>query len=86
MDFPFLEPLNASRAHRGCKIFVVGIIESPKLYSLICLHTKCIPKLFAGNERSEVPEKGGDLRGGTVIGLSGLELPVEVSQCTYKVL
>ena len=30
----------------------------------MALYTKCIPKLFAGNERSEFPEKGGDLRGG----------------------
>ena len=40
-------------------------LGSLKLYSLKCLYTKCIPKLFAGNERSEVPEKGGDLRGGS---------------------
>jgi hypothetical protein len=37
-------------------------LGSLKLYSLKCLYTKCIPKLFAGNERSEFPERGGDLK------------------------
>ena len=60
IHFPSLEPLNASRAHRVCKILLCPKIISRYLPS----HTMCVPEIFAGNERSEVPENRGDPRGG----------------------
>ena len=48
------------REHTAAVKFCCALKE----YLAICLHTICVPEVFAGNERSEVPEKRGDPRGG----------------------